>query len=76
VAEINLRCAGKDRGTYFPTTQRVIVYLNNHESLDDIYKTIQHELIHHVLNILDVEMDDEQEERAIFNMAWAEESLI
>ena len=72
---IDFKVFGKDdRGVYFQETRRAVVYLNNHESLADIYKTLQHEVIHHCLRYLD-NIDEDQEELLIFNMAWAEYSL-
>ena len=47
-----------------------------HESLDDIYKTINHEVYHHCFALWDeVKMDEDQEEKVIFNFQWAEVSL-
>jgi len=74
--EIVFRTNGHERGIYYPETCRAIIHLNHHESLEDLYKTLQHEAIHHSLNTLSVELDDDQEERAIFCLAWAEEVLI
>lgn len=72
---IDFKIFGKeDRGIYYHETNRAVVYLNNHESLPDIYKTIQHEVIHHCLRDYE-EIDEGQEELLIFNMAWAEYSL-
>ena len=45
-----------------------------HETLEDVYRTITHEVIHHCLRDLD-NIDEDQEELLIFNMAWAEYSL-
>jgi len=47
-----------------------------HESLDDIYKTINHEVYHHCIAQWDeVKMDEDQEEYLIFQLAWAHLSL-
>jgi hypothetical protein len=47
-----------------------------HESLDDIYKTINHEVYHHCIGLWDeVKMDEDQEEYLIFQLAWAHLSL-
>ncbi len=76
MVNVDLRVFGDDRGNYFHETERIIVYLKNHESLDDLYKTIQHELIHHAIAKCNITIDEDQEERAIFAMAWAEEYLL
>ena len=65
-----------DRGNYFNDTERVVIYLKNHESLDDLYKTIQHELIHHAIAKCKVNIDEDQEEKVIFAIAWADEYLL
>lgn len=75
MVNVELRTYGEDRGHYFANSERIVLYLNSHECLDDLYKTLQHELIHHALNKLEIDLDEDQEERAIFAMAWAEESL-
>jgi hypothetical protein len=75
MAYILFRVGGEDRGVFFPSTKRIIVYLDGHECIEDIYKTIQHEVIHLAIDNLDEELDDDQEEKAIFAMAWAEESI-
>ena len=48
-----------------------------HESLDDILKTINHEVLHHCFadNGENEDMDEDQEERLIYCMQWAGESL-
>lgn len=71
---IDFKSVGKnDSGIYYPDSERIIIYLSNHESLTDICKTIQHELIHHAINKCEEDMDEDQEERLIFCMSWAEE---
>tara|TARA_R110002020_G_scaffold233_4_gene1216 strand:+ start:4585 stop:4827 length:243 start_codon:yes stop_codon:yes gene_type:complete len=66
-----------NRGIYYSETSRVNIYLPNHETLEDIYKTIYHEVFHYCLdeNNENESMDEEMEERLIFCMQWAEESL-
>jgi len=62
-----------ERGIYYEETQRAVIYLPMHESLDDIYKTINHEIFHHCIAQWDeVKLDEDQEERLIFQLAWAE----
>ena len=69
------RTLSGDRGAYFETSNRALVILANHESLEDILATLQHESIHCCLKD-DDEIDEEQEEEIIFRMAWAECSII
>ena len=67
---------GDNRGIYYAETGRALIYLPMHESLDDIYKTINHEVYHHCFaQWEEVSMDEEQEERLIFQLAWANKSL-
>ena len=51
-----------------------------HETLEDVYKTMTHEVIHWCLSDkcgvqFDETLDELQEESIIFNMQWAEVSL-
>ena len=51
--KIDLRINGYDddnRGIYYSETKRCLIYLPNHETIEDIYKTINHELIHYCLD--------------------------
>ena len=65
-----------ERGIYYEETERAIIYLPMHESLDDIYKTINHEIYHHcIAQWDDVKLDEDQEERLIFQLACAHLSL-
>jgi len=77
VLSVDLRVRTSDeRGIYYEETERAIVYLPMHESIDDIYKTINHEVYHHCFALWDeVIMDEDQEERVIFQLAWAHLSL-
>ena len=62
-----------DRGVYYSETDRAIIYLPMHEALDDIYKTINHETYHYCFSEIEgLTMDEDQEERLIFQLAWAE----
>jgi predicted SprT family Zn-dependent metalloprotease len=74
---VDFRVYGIDRGDYYSESNRCIINLNTHESIDDIFKTIQHELIHFCIDDLgeNDDMDEDQEERLIFNMQWAFYSL-
>ena len=72
---VDFRSSGNDeRGVYYEETMRAIIYLNGHESIEDLLCTITHEVIHHcVRNIKNI--DELQEESLIFAMAWAEYSI-
>ena len=61
-----------------PICDRCLIYLNLHETVEDIYCTITHELIHHCIDKheMEDEIDEDQEEKLIYQMAWATESLI
>ncbi len=73
---MDLRITGCDeRGIFYADSGRIIVYLNNHETLDDILCTITHELIHKCIDDFDETLDDLQEESLIYQMAWAHLSI-
>ena len=67
----------ENRGIYFEETNRCLIYLPMHETMEDVYKTINHEVFHHCLTVIDEadKMDEEMEETVIFNLQWAEYSL-
>jgi len=74
---MDLKTTGCDeRGIFYSDSGRIIIYLNNHETLDDILSTITHELIHKCINDFDETLDDDQEERLIYQMAWAPLSVL
>ena len=62
-----------NRGIFYSETDRCLIYLPMHETLDDIYKTITHEILHAIFdNSPEVPtMDEDQEERVIFFVQWA-----
>ena len=66
-----------NRGIYYSETDRCLIYLPMHETLEEIYKTIAHEAIHHCFSILgeDTNMDEEMEESLIFNIQWADVAI-
>jgi len=66
-----------NRGIYHEETERAIVFLPMHESVEDLYKTINHEVYHHCFAKMGEsdDMDEDQEEDLIFNLSWAEFSL-
>ena len=66
---------GEDFGAYYSETNRAIIYLINHESLDEILKTINHEILHYIFDLFDLVIDEEQEHKLIFKMQWAKEYL-
>jgi len=66
---------GENRGVYYQDSGRIVIFLSNHESLDDVYKTVQHEVLHHAIAESDQEMDEDQEHRLIFAISWADLSL-
>lgn len=76
-ALVDFKLGGENRGMFYSETNRCLIYLHQHESIEDIYKTIQHELIHFALEKMDEsdDMDEEQEEKLIFHMAWADFAL-
>jgi uncharacterized protein YjaZ len=71
MVSVTFKVIGDDHGLYYHTSKRIIVYLNKHENLTDLLSTITHECIHHC--IVDENLDDDQEERIIHCMLWAEE---
>ncbi len=48
-----------------------------HETLEDIFKTINHEVFHHCFSEAGEadEMDEDMEERLIFCLQWADISI-
>tara|TARA_R110000824_G_scaffold175358_4_gene353737 strand:+ start:1086 stop:1316 length:231 start_codon:yes stop_codon:yes gene_type:complete len=75
MVSVDFKIVGDDRGAYYEESERALIFLSKHESLDDIYKTITHELIHHCINKFNLTLDEDQEESLIFQMSWAEFSL-
>jgi uncharacterized protein YjaZ len=67
--------SGETDGIFYHNSERIVVYLANHETLTDILSTIRHELIHHAIFRCGEDMDDDQEEKLVFFMSWAEEFL-
>ena len=64
----------ENRGIYYEETKRCIIYVPMHETIEDLLKTIDHEVYHHCFTVLEEsdDMDEDQEERLIFNLQWAE----
>ena len=69
------RTLSDDRGVFFEESNRSIIILQNHECIEDILSTINHESIHFCLRESD-DIDIEQEEEIIFRMAWADNSIL
>jgi hypothetical protein len=65
----------ENRGIYYDETNRCLIYLPMHETIEDVYKTISHEVFHYCLEASGVQLDEEQEEKLIFNIQWAEIAL-
>ena len=67
---VSMQILGHDeRGIYFPENRRIVIYLDIHECFEDILSTIQHELIH--VAIQSENLDEDQEEKLIYAMSWA-----
>jgi len=65
------------RGVYYSETDRCLVFLPMHEDIEDLYRSITHELLHYCFEKADEaeSMDERMEEALIFNMQWAEHNL-
>lgn len=64
----------KERGvTLLAGKKRIIIYLQHHESLEDIYSTINHELIHFCIDKLEEEIDEYEEHDLIAKIQWIDE---
>ena len=74
---VDFRCRKDDnRGIYYEETKRCLIFLSSHETLEDLYKTITHEVLHHCFVADDVpEMDEEQEETLVHFAQWADIAL-
>ncbi len=69
------------RGVYYWDSERSIIYLHRHETIEDLINTCGHETIHHCIYQIVIEDDEgagslsldiEQEHDIIRNMAWAD----
>ena len=74
---VDFRCRRDDnRGIYYEETNRCLIFLGSHETLEDIYKTIVHEVLHWCFMADDVDkMDEEQEELLVHFVQWANVAL-
>ena len=43
----------ENRGIYYEETKRCVIYVPMHETIEDLLKTIDHEVYHHCFNITD-----------------------
>ena len=72
--------AGENRGLYFEDTQRAIIYVRQHETLPDLYKTMTHETLHHCFKELELDekdtLDEDMEERTISWLQWSTDGLV
>ena len=72
--------AGENRGLYFEDTQRAIIYVRQHETLPDLYKTMTHETLHHCFKelVLDEKdtLDEDTEEIIISWIQWTADDLV
>jgi uncharacterized protein YjaZ len=74
---IDHRCSNERGVTLFEGKGRIIIYVNQHENIRDIYSTITHETIHYLLyKYKHVEIDDYQEHDLIFRLQWIDEYLV
>ena len=74
---VDFRCRkDENRGIYYEETNRCLIFLGSHETLEDLYKTITHEVMHHCFVDDDIpEMDEEQEETLVHFAQWADIAL-
>ena len=74
---VDFKCRKDDnRGIYYEETNRCLIFLGSHETLEDIYKTIVHEVLHWCFMADDVDkMDEEQEETLVHFVQWADVAL-
>ena len=72
--------SGENRGLYFEDTQRAIIYVRQHETLPDLYKTMTHEALHHCFKELELDendtLDEDMEERIISWLQWSTDGLV
>ena len=75
---VDFKVFGKEeRGIYYSETKRALIYLPMHETIEDVIKTVNHEVFHHCFEVYgqNVTMDEEQEEKLIFFLQWADVAL-
>jgi hypothetical protein len=72
------RCSKESGVTLFKGDRpnRIIIFPHHHESLEDIYKTITHEVIHYCLaKYKHEELDEYEEHDLIFTHQWIDEYI-
>ena len=70
------RCSKENGVTLFEGKGRIIIYLQHHENIEDIYSTINHELIHWCIGkYKHVDIDEYQEHDLIFVAQWIDEYI-
>ena len=79
-ALVDFKVGGENRGMFYSETNRCLIYLPMHETIEDVYKTITHEVFHWCLSDkcgvhFDETLDELQEEDIIYNVQWAETAL-
>jgi len=74
---IDFKCRKDDnRGIFYDETKRCLIFLGSHETLEDLYKTITHEVLHYCFVDDDIPtMDEEQEETLVHFAQWADVAL-
>lgn len=72
------RCSKESGVTLFrgETPHKIIIFPHHHESLNDIYNTITHELIHYcIAKYGHAELDEYEEHDLIFTSQWIDEYI-
>tara|TARA_R110002020_G_scaffold148219_2_gene324041 strand:+ start:868 stop:1098 length:231 start_codon:yes stop_codon:yes gene_type:complete len=73
---IDFRFDGQEnRGIYHSETERILIYPTQHECMEDMLYSITHETIHYALDKAEETLDEDQEEKLIFRIQWANEWL-
>ena len=65
---VDFKIGGENRGIFYNETNRCLIYLANHENIEDIDKTNTHEILHYWIDYIGVQVDEEQEEKLIFHI--------
>tara|TARA_R110002020_G_scaffold296890_1_gene512630 strand:- start:1083 stop:1325 length:243 start_codon:yes stop_codon:yes gene_type:complete len=60
-------------GEYYEESNTVRIFLHRHESVCQIFDTIEHEILHKCIGDTDESIDIYQEHRLIFNALWFKE---
>ena len=65
----------ENRGIYHSETERILIYPTMHENIEDMLYSIIHETIHYAIDKAEETLDEDQEEKLIFRIQWANEWL-